>query len=197
LSSAAPPRMLASMPGWLARLFPTRTLAGVRAPTPVRVDARIVSPNTLVSPITGNAGALVMWRFFAHYTDRTNRNNVDRYDLLGTYARGEDVVLSTPEGTVLVPARGREIRSAVGGHGLPLDVPPPPEAASVMQRNPGLVFYDELLLRSGDRVRLRATVAPSAPERGSAYRASGEARCDFEAVPGLGPVVVEDLPFAD
>lgn len=188
--------MLAPMPGWLARFFPKTTLAGVRSPTPVRVEAQVLSPNTLVSPITGQAGALVLWCFYSHYIDHMSRNQAERHVLLGAFARGEDVVLSTPQGTVLVPARGRQIQPAVRGYGIPLEVPPPPEAAAVLVHTPGLVYYDELLLRNGDRVRLRATVAPAGGERGPAYRSRGEERADFEALPDLGAVVVEDLPFA-
>jgi hypothetical protein len=186
------------MPGWIARLFPTKTLAGVREPTPVRIDARLLSPNSLVSPLSGTSAALIAWRFLAHYTDHAGRTPVERYQLLCVCARGEDLLLATPQGTVLVPAQGLEIRPAITGRGVPLDVPLPPEAAHLMQRSTlGPIFYDELLLRNGDPVRLRATVAPCGGERGSAYRSSGAGRSDFEALPRLGPVVVEDLPFAD
>jgi hypothetical protein len=97
------------MAGWLARFFPKTTLAGVCAPTPVRVEAQVLSPNTLVSPITGHTGGLILWRFYAHYTERVGRHEAERHTLLGTLARGDEVVLSTPQGTVLVPARGRQI----------------------------------------------------------------------------------------
>jgi hypothetical protein len=184
------------VPRWFERLFPKKTLAGVRAPTAVRVEARVASPNRIVSPISGLAAAVIGWRFYAHFMEQTGRNEVERYALLWNGGRGEDLVLETPEGTVLVPAEGRLLQPAVEGRGVSLDVPLPPEAAHLMREpNRGAIFYDELLLRTGDRVRLRATVAPSAKDSGSAYRASGERRCDFEALPRLGPVVVEDRPF--
>jgi hypothetical protein len=184
------------VPSWFDRLFPRKTLAGVRAPTAVRVDARVASPNRIVSPLSGQAAAAIGWRFYAHYMEQAGRSEVERYQLLWYGGRGEDLVLATPEGTVLVPVEGRLLQPAVEARGISLDVPLPPEAAHLM-RGPsrGAIFYDELLLRTGDAVRLRATVAPSGGAAGSAYRSSGEGRCDFEALPRLGPVVVEDRPF--
>jgi len=186
------------MPGWLSRLFPVKTLASVREPTVVRIDARVFSPNTLVSPISGHTAALIVWRFLAHYTDRSGQTPVERYKLLWSCSRGEDIVLVTPQGRVLVPARGRVIKPAMTGRGVPLDVPLPPEAAELATWSaPGLMFYDELLLRNGDPVRLRATVGACGGKQGSAYRSGGEGGNDFEARPDLGAVVLEDLPFAE
>ncbi len=185
-----------SMPSWLTRLFPQKTLEGVRAPTRVRVEASVLSPNSVVSPLTGYAAALIAWRFYAHFTDRSGQSPVERYKLLYACARGEDLHLSTLDGSVLVPAQGRSIVPASPGRGVPLDGPLPPEAAQLAHWSaPGLIFYDELLLRTDDAVRLRAVVAPCGGERGSAYQSSGAHPCDFEALPHLGPVVVEDLPF--
>lgn len=182
------------MAGFFARLFPRKTLAAVREPTPVRVDARMASPNTLVSPISGHAAALISWRFYTHYTDRSGRSEVERHALVGAHTLGEDVVLETAQGTVFVPARGRKVEPALSGHGLPLDVPLPPQVAHLMTGSlPGLLYYDELLLRTGDPVRLRATVAPRGPSQGTAYRSTGEVHSDFEALPDHGPVVVEDV----
>jgi hypothetical protein len=184
------------MPGWLAKLFPARTLAGVSRPTPVLVDAHVASPNTLVSPLSGYSAALIAWRFLVHYTEQ-RQQSVERFRLLWACARGEDLVLTTPQGTIFVPSRGREVRPLAKGRGVPLDSPLPPEAAHLAEGTmPGLVFYDELLLRNGDLVRLRAVVAPSAGQRGSAYRSDGAVRADFEALPQLGRVVVQDRPLA-
>jgi hypothetical protein len=189
--------MLGRVPGWLSRLFPAKTLAGIREPTAVRVDARVLSPNTLVSPITGHTAALIFWRFYTHYTDYDRQTPAERHQPIGACGRGADLHLGTPHGTVLVPALGRTIRPAVAGGGLPLEVSPPPEATFLAQSFRGLVFYDELLLRNGEPVRLRAFVAPSSNKQGSAYRSGGgDGSSDFEVIPHLGPVVVEDVLFS-
>jgi hypothetical protein len=172
-------------------------LADVRAPTPIRVDGTVLSPNAVVSPITGYTAAVIGWRFYTQFTDTSGQMNKVRCKLLFACARGEGLVLATPHGTVLVPAAGREIRPTHPGPGVPLEVPLPPEAAELATWSaPGLIYCDELLLRNGDAVRLRATVAPTGAEHGSAYRSSSGERCDFEALPRLGPVVVEDLPVS-
>ena len=187
------------MAGLWARLFPKKTLAGLREPARVSIQARMLSPNTLTSSLSRHTAALIGWRFFVHYVDPSDRQSRERYDLLWACVFGDDVTLSTPQGTVLVPAEARVLRPGVTGHGIPLDVALPPEAAHVLQMpaaKRGVVYYDELLIRNGDAVRLTAIVAPSAPVGASAYRSSGAPHADYTARGDLGDTLLEDLPFA-
>ena len=185
------------MTGWLARLFPAKTLAGVREPVPVRILARVHSPNTLVSPLSGHTGALIVWRFLTHYTDHSGQTPVDRHKLLWACSRGGDLVLVIPEGTVLVPAKGRVIAAGGdGARGAPQRAPAAGggaaragvgagagvlRRAAAAQRGPGAAAGD------GGAVRGAEGVGVPVGWRG---------RTDFEARPDLGKVVVEDLLFA-
>src|SRR6185369_2250974 len=92
-ASAATGRYWRRMPGWFQRLFPAKTLAGVKAPTAVRVDARVLTPNTLVSPLSGQPAALIGWRFFTHFHDHSGQQPKELYRLLLSCARGGDMML--------------------------------------------------------------------------------------------------------
>jgi hypothetical protein len=168
----------------------------------VRLDARIASPNLIHSPLSGHAAALIGWRFFVRYHIESQRNNyrTEHYDLLWSTILGSDVLLDAGGRTVLVPNQLLTLTSAIDlGHGVPVEGPLPPNAAHVLalplaQR--GLVFYSELLLRTGDAVRLWATVEARDRAGQSAYRSSGERGADFVARPDLGEMILQDRSVA-
>jgi hypothetical protein len=193
------------MPGFWAELFPKKTLSavsGAKEPTFVAIHARVASANVLTSPLSSRTAALILWRFFVHYIaheggGRGGRSEVEHYDLLWEHVLGDDVLLATPQGTVLVPSERRSVLPFGGGHGVPLDFRLPPEAAHVLQMpaaSLGIVYYDETLFRNGDTVRLTAWVEARARTGREPFRESVGIEADFVARGDLGMVQVMDAP---
>lgn len=173
-------------------------LTFVSGPTEVSLLARVASPNTAESPMTGMRAALIEIaageRVIIHdRSDDTQTREVFR--ALGSTILAGRVLLETPDGLLEVPVAGLKLEFP-GTQNLAvmnIDRPLPPSIAHVVKRlGEGAGCYRELALSQGDLVELRAVVAPRPAAPGDP---PGEA-VPWIARPDLGPVVLEDRSIA-
>jgi len=171
-----------------------------KVPTAVSFEGTVVTPDTVTSPLTGlRAAALrvtLLARRMAPGQSAMTRDAVkvdlgggggpDVFTRIGDVWYGASFVLADAEGRqVVVATAGLGLRAAtVDRSATPIGTAPPPELAPLLAAAPeGLVCYRESLVHCGDRMRLRATVFPTAPGR-------WETRAD------VGPVVLQSLASA-
>lgn len=173
-------------------------LTFVSGPTAVSVVARVASPSTAESPMTGMRAALIEIaageRVIIH--DRSDDSQPrEVFRELGSTILAGRVLLETPDGLIEVPVAGLKLRFP-GTQNLAvmnIDRPLPPSIAHVVERlRDGAGCYRELSLSQGDLVELRAVVAPRPSEPGDP---PGEA-VPWIARPDLGPVVLVDRSIA-
>jgi hypothetical protein len=142
------------------------SLAGLLAPTPVDVRGVLVSPDAVVSPVTGQAAAIL--QFYVIVLGAPARGffsspTPDRLLESGIY--GDAVLIRVDGATVRVPVGNLDVYFA--GANRPA-VPLPPTSPLVDDLRPetqmlarqGGLHYRELFITSGERVRLRGVVAP-------------------------------------
>ena len=181
---------------WLWRLFRARSLARVRGPTRVSLKGTISAPNLVTSPMSGRREALIHYSFFLRPPLQDEALWTSRYALPeALVATGllvePPLLVEAPSGIVEVPATGLRVfcAGAFSG-GAVVEEPLPPllshVEAQVGRHRGGELYYRELWLSVGERVRLVGTVV-RADARGAAYRAAGTApfRVDANLEPPL------------
>ena len=179
------------------------TLAGIDRPATVDIVATVASVDHVESPITGARGAVVQIELFESHQLSTSQhrelliatsgNFVDAPEetLLGVAVLGDSLLLSAERAaqvsvraracTITFPAATARRRLAR----LPPDLGP-------LFRQPegrGQLWFREVILAHGDRVRLRAVVVPCARVVATEYRSA--AAGGFEARDDLGAVVLD------
>lgn len=170
------------------------------APTEVRVEVVVASPNDVTSQLTGMRAAL----FLVSLLERRavyrqggaggNEEIADAYVELGTIMWGDTLVLRDDDGTeVTVVARRAFVGFATPHHGgTPLGKVPP-ELAPMMSRasGRGVLCFRESPIRQGDRYRLTATVEAVPAVVSSGYRSGAGLR--FIARDDLSSVKLEEI----
>ncbi|MFO0734666.1 MAG: hypothetical protein U0270_02250 [Labilithrix sp.] len=172
-------------------------------PTVVSGELVVVSPNDVVSPVTGTRAAVLAIEAFEQLSlaelqeDAIEPANpammTDRYRSRGAIRLGHTLVLGDDAGVELaVPLRLARLTFATDGGPKTRLRPVPPELADRF----GLtdereMSFCEQTLRTGDRVRLAATVEARATPTPSGYR-SGVGTL-LVVRDDLGPVVLEEL----
>lgn len=145
----------------------TETLAGVNAPTRVRLRGEIASQNDRESPVTEMRAALFLYGLGQRYTVSNHR---DRRETVVTQSLGHsldrgDLLLKFDEGHVVCPADVPLVVSFEGDGFMSLpsfrgDLPPG-IAHLMAQHERGEVIYAEQTLRQGDAIELFAWVEPA------------------------------------
>lgn len=186
---------------WFNRLFRARSLALVRGPTRVALRGAIAAPNLVQSPISGRREALIHYSFFLR--PRLGDTMVGRRwsgtaeVLVATGLLFEPpLLIETPGGVVEVPAtRLRVFCSGALSGGVRIEPPLPPPMSHVealaRRHGRGELYYRELWLSVGDRVRLVGTVARTV-DRGAAYRVSGAAQFRVDSTFDAPLIVAEE-----
>ncbi len=155
------------------------TIGAITSPTAVRLRGHIVSPNTVVSPITRRPAAVLCYYALANG------------ELVHHGVLGEHVVVKVRTARLLVSTVGLDVYFR-GANPEPIAVPHwpindlPLNAKAVQYCDSGSLWYRELTLESGQPVRFRGTIAPL--RGGGAYRTSFEA--EFGVVDGNDPAVL-------
>jgi hypothetical protein len=135
--------------------------------TPVRVSfvGRVISPNHATSPITGFTAslleiALVDWETLSvRRQGLLQDRELDRFTTLGAARFGNPLVVEDARGRSLTIENEDAPRVVpLSERPLVLDVPAPKELAPVAERSRHLLSYREVRFRSGDSVRVVATV---------------------------------------
>jgi hypothetical protein len=138
------------------------SLDAILVPTSVYVTGWVASPNEVESPVTSARAALIKWYVFGRGTAR----GFD--EAIATGVLGEAVLLTSENRIVRVPTRHLQVYVAAANAEAHLIIEPLPRALAHLLGNEqvverirlGELHYREHLLQKGDRVRLRAVVAP-------------------------------------
>lgn len=162
-----------------------KELRFVSGPTEVKLMGKVVSPNTITSPVTEMQAAVFEYSLGQTYeTTDQEGNTITVRDVLAKAVLSGDLVIEAADGKVLVP-QGRFVVEHVG-QGLAAEIPfsrLPPEVEHGMRlQTMGRLTYCEEFLRHGDEVELKGVVGP-APAN--------------PAYPGVGFVAVEPLSLRD
>jgi hypothetical protein len=190
--------------GLFAKLFGHRRLRGLTEPTRVKVFARVASPNDVVSPMSGLYAAAFSWKLSARMPRGPGwyggaASDQEIYELVGRGVFGAELALNVedPEHdgaiTLAVPlSRAHMLLRGWHAPGAPLDHPLPEELAHSVKLSPsGLLYFLELPLMHGERVRLEATAGPldAGAARGP-YRSTN--KTEYRVFADLGPIVIEE-----
>ena len=186
---------------WWSRFFPPTSLAAIDRPTRARLVGHVSSDNDAVGRMSGLRGALIELQFSARYhkvrRDRYGRQvetDEEAYEILSTWMSEPPLRVTCADGELIVPTAGMSVRFAGDGHGVPIDRPVPADVAEVLgspKARGRMVFYRELALSRGDKVRVDATVAPADQIDVDHYRGTTTRR--WIARVDLAPIVVHDL----
>jgi hypothetical protein len=184
--------------GWLQDLFdgkPRRKLGAISGRTRVHLEARVASPNSLTSPLTGTTAALLMVSVVERIIIETGGNiggnrEIEQFRTVGSTFLGTEVDLVDDEGTVVhVPAQGLVVRPlfTTGGNTI---TTVPPFLTPLVARASGshVVCFRESAFREGDVVRLQAVVDLEATAPTQGYRSGMGQRAVARAE--WGPVVL-------
>ena len=183
------------------RLFGETSLATIDKPTRVKIEGHVSSGNDAVGLMTGMRGALVEVQFAGRYLRVSSRRNEaaeEVFEVIATFVTEQPLRVKCLGGELLVPTRGLSVRFPGDDHGVPIDRPVPPEFAKALasaETMGRMLFYRELSLSHGDKVRVEATIAPSTEVDADGYR--GAVSKGWVVRPDLGPVVVEDRSLDD
>ena len=157
-------------------------------------DGTVVTEDAVVSPLTGLRAAAVRVTLLAKRQPGKHPatgdplgfgggGGPDTFTRIGDVWFGSELVLADADAQeVVVATTGLGVRAANIDRGAtPLGPVRPPELAQLLASAPeGLVFYRELRVHHGERMRLKATVFPVGPRR-------------WETRPDVGPVVLQEL----
>lgn len=152
---------------WLWRIasHPAESLGAIEEPTRVDLLGRVVSPNSVRSPVSGTIAALVHVTIGEQQTI-VGRDDFGRFEshnefrVVGEALFGETLVVADAQGkTVHVPLAAVAVRTSMDARSLLGAVPRSLRAAAVGATGKSPLMQHELLLRHGDAVRLRAVVA--------------------------------------
>jgi hypothetical protein len=189
------------MLAWLAGLFgskPRQTVGAITQPTRMHLEARVASPNTLTSPLTGTTAALLMVtvverRIFTSDGGIAGSREAETYHTIGSTLLGTELELLDAAGTVIhVPAAGLQVKPLFETGGNTLSNVPPFLHPLVARASGGHVLcFRESAFREGDRVRLRATIGLEATAPAQGYR-SGVSQRAVASVK-YGPVVLVEM----
>jgi hypothetical protein len=172
------------------------TLTAVDGPTAVRLRARVASPKSIRSPMTGLSASFFHIDFQVEVSVEggMSRGGTDRtfYQHIGSAVVGGDLILESEGQLIFLPASRFVVRFR-GAHsqGQPVQRSLPAEMAHIANAPAcarGPLFYNELSLSTGEDVQLVATV--KATRGGVGYRDQPEASTPFIACPEVAPVVV-------
>ena len=158
-------------------------------PVVASLRAEIASENNATSPITGQRAAFFHWDFLAERTASlaAELHGIRRVRVaLGSGWKGGDLLLVAGETRVLLPAQRYTVEFLNAGRPSEvLSVTMPPEFSHIAASPAALgeIFYNELALLKGEKVRVRATF-----ERLASSTAEG---ANFKVRPDLGPIVIE------
>jgi hypothetical protein len=168
---------------WLSSLFvtkPPRVFGPLtEAPRQVFLEARVASPNTQKSPLTGTTAAVIMVTVVEREIIQTQGNRgaggpeVEQFFTVGSTLLGESLDLVDADGVVVrVPvAGGVAIRALFNTGGNTLSTVPdflkPIVARTSGQR---VVCFREVAFREGDVVQFRGMVALETTASAEGYR---------------------------
>jgi hypothetical protein len=180
------------------RWFPKRSLAEVHDPTPVIVRGHVASPNQNESPLTLFEHAIARWWLLSEHFgwSQTERREVTFYRVRAEGWLGDEVTITTADGTVHVPLEHATMGGIDPTTSNPImlgEIPPMllPHVAQLPHDHGPLVVH-EVRLRRGDPVELRGHVMRVPKARG--YReAANEVAAEFRACPELGAITLYDL----
>lgn len=170
------------------------------APTEVRVEVVVASPNDVTSELTGLRAALflvtlVERRPVYRESGAGSADEVaDTYVELGSIMWGDTLVLRDDDGTeVTVAARRAFIGFATPHHGGTPLARVPPALAPMMSRasGRGVLCFRENPIRQGDRYRLTAAVEAVPAVVSSGYRSGAGLR--FIARDDVSPIKLEEI----
>lgn len=170
------------------------------APTEVRVEVTVASPNDVTSELTGLRAALflvtlVERRPIYRESGAGSADEVaDAYVELGSVMWGDTLLLRDDDGTeVTVVARRAFVGFATPHHGGTPLARVPPELAPMMSRasGRGVLCFRENPIRQGDRYRLTAAVEAVPAVVSSGYRSGAGLR--FIARDDVSPVKLEEI----
>ncbi len=162
-------------------------LGAVAVGEPMAVDVltSVVSPNAVVSPVSGMRSALLQVELVERLPEEQRQNGAfsggegavfDRFVSLGVALF---LVLRDRDGDEIsvVAGRARLDAAASRNGGTPLATVPA-ELVGFLRRatGRGVICYRELPLLEGDKVRLRAVVEPSQTVVTSGYRSGSKVR---------------------
>lgn len=170
---------------------------GARDPVKVSVLTTVVSPDTIMSPISGVRAAVIDIEILERIPASSNdsrESDTDVYELLGTFVFGDLVTLRDEGGDEISIVVGRaRIDPQLPRHGGHPLSRVPPEVVPLLARasGRGVVCYRELTLEDGDKVRLKATIEPSHTVVSSGYRSG--TKSSYVARDDLAPVVLEEV----
>ncbi|WP_394847428.1 hypothetical protein LZC95_08180 [Pendulispora brunnea] len=160
-------------------------------PTPqrVRLAARVASPNTIASPLTGARANAFMWRFWAEDADDPSPMDPSDAPERRQWATGDLELVADSGARIHVPARALSLVADDAQQlRFPLVRPIPPELGPPLDDG-RMSFYAETAFREGDEVVLDAWLARSQPA--AAFRDRGDAvSAPFTAHPELGPITL-------
>lgn len=170
-------------------------------PREVSVLTTIVSADSVVSPMSGLRAALVdieilerIRRSPGAARGSIEETDTDTFELLGTFVCGDVLTLrDEDDDEITIVARRARIDPQLSFRkGTPL-TRVPPELAPLLSRatGRGVICYRELLLREGDKLRLKAVIEPSQSVVSNGYRSA--TRSSFVARDDLALVVLEEV----
>jgi hypothetical protein len=193
------------------------SLKQIQGPTPVALEASVVSPNEVVSPMTGLRVAALKWSFFVrsareefderpedHPLVRVFKSLIDPrndsasaddiYTPVGDGRLGDLLMLEADGKLIQIELKNAELRfPGAREQGTLVDGSLPPAFAHLLKHpalRRGPLVYRELALSHGDPVILIATVERSARDGVGPYRSTTQA--DFSARGDLETAVIED-----
>lgn len=168
------------------------------SPSAVSFEGTVVGEDAVVSPISGVRAAVVRVTLLSRRPVGKHPETGDPFGLGGgggpeTFTRigdvwlGATLVLVDGQGNeIVVETAGLAVRTATTARAIELGAARPAELAEVLASAPeGRVFYRELFIGSGSRVKLKATVAPIAARRWQTRADSGPVVLELIR-PGLG-----------
>lgn len=169
-------------------------LAFASGPVSVSLKARVASPSTVVSPMTGMRSAfieLVVGERRVVQSADDGQREIEEFERLGSMIVGGSLLLESEDGLIEVPTEG--VRFAFPGVAnlsvTNVDRPLPKELQHVMNRIlKGTACYREHTLSEGDPVTLTGMVGPKVARKGGASAEDAA----WIARPDLGPVTVRD-----
>ncbi len=165
-----------------------RPLDGARY---VSLEARVVNPSTVTSPITGFQAALLLWvAQTEQMVDQGKGGPKLMIEEIGRAVRGsETLVLSTDRGELELDAgRAKVLLDRDGGQLLSGQIP---DELTPMMSGAASVYVREWSVRKGDRVRVRGYLDDVEKVRGG-YRDGGRAqRPRFRT--DLSSVTIQDI----
>ena len=171
-----------------------------REPVSVSVLTTIVSPGSVVSPLTGMHAAMILVEVLERIplipSGQADQGDSvsDVFNLLGVVVLGDVVTLRDDDGDEINVVVGRaQLAPQLPRRGGTPVTRVPPEIVPILGRatGRGVVCYRELTLGQGEKVRLKAVVEPSQSVVMSGYRSG--TRVTYVARDDLAPVVLEEV----